>query len=168
MQHRPLQNSAKQTATGTLPGAINILPGDKTQALHHLIKLTKHLVDISDKESQALAQNDMLSFAILQDEKALLAEHYAKASEEFRARLPQFRGISPTLLDRLENLQIQLGDISKSNHAIVKEIYERSRANTQTTLLNAQEMGQDKRLHFANSNDQNGPNDKKTNEVKHA
>jgi len=133
--------------------ASGILAREKTQAVQQLIKLTRNLVDLSERESQALAQNDMMAFAILQDEKALMAEHYAAASNEFRARLPEFRGMNPALLDRLEGFQNRLGDAARQNNESVKRIYEQSKENTQNTLLSAQELGQSKPMHFAN--DQN-------------
>jgi len=109
---------------------------------------------LAERESQALAQNDILSFAILQDEKALIAEHYAAASNEFRARLPEFRGMNPALLDRLEALQHRLGEAAKQNNASVSRIYEQSKENTQNTLLSAQELGQSKQVRFANDEKQ--------------
>lgn len=157
MQRSQLQNRRAQRHQNTnahLAAEQSLLVQDKSQALQQLIKVTKSLLDLGEKEAQALAQDDMLSFAILQDEKTKLAEHYAKMSEEFRDRLPQFRGVSPALLDRLEYLQIQLGEVSQRNADIVRNMYDRARANTQTTLLNAQEMGQDKRIKFANNNEQ--------------
>jgi len=131
-------------------GSVGVLANEKTQAVQQLIKLTHNLADLAERETQALAQDDMLSFAILQDEKALIAEHYAAASNEFRARLPEFRGMNPALLDRLESLQQRLGEAAKQNNATVKRIYDQSKENTQNTLISAQELGQTKPMHFAN------------------
>lgn len=127
-----------------------VLAREKTQAVQQLIKLTRNLADLAERETQALAQNDMMSFAILQDEKALIAEHYAAASNEFRARLPEFRGMNPALLDRLETLQVRLGDAARQNNDTVKRLYDQSKENTQNTLISAQELGQSKPLSFAN------------------
>ena len=127
-----------------------ILAREKTQAVQQLIKLTRNLADLAERETQALAQNDMISFAILQDEKALIAEHYAAASQEFRNRLPEFRGMNPALLDRLEALQHRLGEAARQNNETVKRIYENSKENTQSTLISAQELGQEKPMRFAN------------------
>ncbi len=128
------------------PVANGILANEKTQALQQLIKITQNLNDLAERESQALAQNDMLSFAILQDEKALIAEHYTAASTEFRGRLNEFRGITPALLDRLEGLQNRLGELSKHNNETIKRIYAQAKKNTQDTLISAQELGQKKPL----------------------
>ncbi len=138
-----------------------ILAREKTQAVQQLIKLTRNLADLAERETQALAQNDIISFAILQDEKALIAEHYAAASNEFRARLPEFRGMNPALLDRLETLQNRLGEAARQNNETVQRLYDQSKENTQSTLISAQELGQSKPLKFANDVVQN-------NEVKNA
>ncbi len=120
---------------------ITILPQDPRQAILELIKVTQKLVDIAEREAQALAQDDMLSFAILQDEKAYISERYVKLSEEFRGRLNDFRGTDKTMLDRLDKLQVTLGKKSRENNAIVGEMYTRSKTRTQHTLLAAQEIG---------------------------
>ncbi len=154
MQQTPVKSNKDPSNTASMPGMV--LPRERTQALQHLIKLTKNLANLAERESKALTQNDMLSFAILQDEKVLIAERYAKASEEFRNRLPEFRGIDGALLNRLQGLQEQLGEVSRQNNEVVKRLYERSRENTQATLLNAQELGQSKKITFANSNTEEG------------
>ena len=130
MQHA-LNNNGQNDNKAVLNAEANasILSREKTQAVQQLIKLTRNLADLAERESQALAQNDILSFAILQDEKALIAEHYAAASNEFRARLPEFRGMNPALLDRLEALQHRLGEAAKQNNASVSRIYEQSKEN---------------------------------------
>ena len=142
-------NTANNSAMAA-DAAAGVLAREKNQAVQQLIKLTRNLTDLAERESQALAQNDMVSFAILQDEKALIAEHYAAASSEFRARLPEFRGMNPDLLDRLESLQVRLGESARHNNDAVKRIYSQSKENTQNTLISAQELGQSKPMRFAN------------------
>lgn len=145
-----LGNNTNENKAVASKAAAGILAREKTQAIQQLIKLTHNLTDLAERETQALAQNDMISFAILQDEKALISEHYAAASQEFRNRLPEFRGMNPALLDRLESLQNRLGDAARQNNETVKRLYERSKENTQSTLISAQELGQVKPLRFAN------------------
>lgn len=139
-----------QTAANTQNGVsgLLILPKDSRQAVLELIKVTQKLLDMSDKEAQALAQDDMLCFAILQDEKAFLSERYGRLSEEFRERIGEFHGTDKNMLDRLENLQKLLGEKTRQNNAIVSEMYERSRTKTQDTLLAAQEIAQNVRVKF--------------------
>ncbi len=133
-QHNPVEIA--ETA------ATHILSNEKTQAIQQLIKLTDNLANLAERESQAIAQNDMVSFTILQDEKALIAEHYAAAAQEFRNRLPEFRGMNPALLDRLETLQIRLGEATRQNNKAIKRIHDNAQKRTQTTLIDAQEIGQ--------------------------
>jgi len=146
-------NTENNNAAIAADATAGVLAREKTQAVQQLIKLTRNLADLAERESQALAQNDMVSFAILQDEKALIAEHYAAASNEFRARLPEFRGMNPALLDRLESLQVRLGEAARENNETVKRIYSQSKENTQNTLISAQELGQNKPMRFANDID---------------
>lgn len=143
-------NNVKNSKAIAQDAAAGILAREKTQAVQQLIKLTRNLADLAEREAQSLAQNDMISFAILQDEKALIAEHYAAASNEFRARLPEFRGMNPALLDRLESLQNRLGDAARQNNDTVQRLYNQSKENTQNTLISAQELGQSKPMSFAN------------------
>ncbi|MFK7838819.1 MAG: hypothetical protein AB8B83_00675 [Bdellovibrionales bacterium] len=152
-----MQTALNNTPDGKAPSSAliseaktGILAREKTQAVQQLIKLTRNLADLAERESQALAQNDMLGFAILQDEKALIAEHYAAASNEFRARLPEFRGMNPALLDKLESLQHRLGEAARQNNDTVSRVYAQSKENTQNTLLSAQELGQSRPVQFAN------------------
>jgi len=148
-----IKSAAKHTTTIKSGDADDgILAVEKTQAMQQLIKITHSLVDLAERESQALAQNDMISFSILQDEKALIAEHYAKASEEFRSRLPEFQGMNPALIDRLDSMQRRLGEASRQNNAAVERIYNQSKENTQSTLISAQELGQKKPLRHDNMN----------------
>lgn len=129
-----------------------ILPAEKTQAVQHLIKLTHGLIDLAEREAQKLARNDMVSFSILQDEKGQLAENYAKASEEFRKRLAEFRGMNPALLDRLETAQKRLGDVSSENNTIVTRLYERSKKKAQDDLDDANDIQSKTKVNFANTN----------------
>jgi len=130
-------------------GSATILPQDTSRALNMLIRLTNNLSHLADRESQALAQSDMVTFAILQDEKALVTEQYMNASEEFRSNINIYRGAEKPLLDRLEKLQIDLGEKTKSNNDAVQQIYDRAQSRTQNSLLAAQEFGQDQRIRFA-------------------
>lgn len=152
--HQQTANNTMNTPAIEAEAAAGVLAREKTQAVQQLIKLTRNLADLAERESQALAQNDMISFAILQDEKALIAEHYAAASNEFRNRLPEFRGMNPALLDRLESLQVRLGEAARQNNEAVKRLYDQSKDNTQNTLISAQELGQSKPMRFANDLDE--------------
>ena len=121
------------------------LPLSATAAIQRLIQVSQKLVDLSERETQALLQRDMLAFAILQDEKESIAGQYTKASEEFRSRLDDFRTVEKSLLNRLELLQKNLAEKAHGNNAMVAQMKQRAEAGTQKTLLMAQEFGQQKR-----------------------
>lgn len=117
------------------------LPSSPEQALQVLCQISQRLVDIAEQESQALVQNDMLALAILQDEKENISQRYLAASTEFRARMREFRRVSPALIKRLEDLQKTLGLRTKDNNALIAQIKMRAEHNTTQSLLLAQEYG---------------------------
>lgn len=132
------------------------LPVDKSQALQKLIKISEKLVALAEQETQALVQNDMVAFAILQQEKELLSKSYVHASEQFRGRLAEFRDANRAQLQRLEDLQNQLGEKTQSNNAVVVQIQQRAEKNTQETLITAQELAQQKPVRLNEDNSQYG------------
>lgn len=126
-----------------------LLGGNAAGAIQILIRISRSLLSLAERETQALLQNDMMTFVILQDEKEILASRYAKASEEFRNRLEEFRSVDPALIKTLENLQIEIGDKTRRNNELVDRLGKRrARQNTQKTLLTVQELGQIKPLNF--------------------
>jgi len=125
-----------------------LLPADAHIALKAMIKITENLVEFSNREAQALAKSDMMDFAIMQDEKTVLTERYVRLSQEFRARLEEFRGADPGLLDRLEKLQIELGENTKHNNGIIDRMQKKSEKKAQNALLEAQELGQNHKIEF--------------------
>ena len=127
------------------------LPENAAQAIQRLTKISQALLDLSERETQALVQNDMFTFSILQDEKELLASQYTKASEEFRSRLEEFRKIDRNLLGRLENIQKKLAEKTQGNNIIVTQMRQRAEKNTHKTLITAQELGQKKPLSYTKS-----------------
>jgi len=133
---------------------IKILPAERIPALQAMIKATKSLVDLAEREAQVLAQNDMMTFHILQEEKAFLAKRYEKLSGEFRARVEEFRGSDRGLLDRLEAMQNLLGEKAKANNETVFGIYGAAQKKTASSLLTAQELGQRSPVHIENVENQ--------------
>lgn len=131
----------------------NNLPANATAAIQKLIQVSQKLVELSERETQALLQRDMAAFAILQDEKEAIANQYTKASEEFRARLDDFRSVEKGLLNRLETLQKNLAEKTQGNNIMVQQMRQRSEQNTHKTLLIAQEFGQQKRVRFNHDNE---------------
>ena len=64
--------------------AQNILPADQSMALKTMIAATQDLINFTEHESQALAKNEMMDFAVMQNEKTVLTERYVQLSKEFR------------------------------------------------------------------------------------
>ena len=123
-------------------------------AVQRLIQVSQKLVDIGERETQALLQNDIMTFSILQDEKESVTSQYTAASNDFRSRLEDFRGVEKNLLGRLETLQKNIAEKARSNNTIIMRMKERAELSTQKTLLMAQEFGQQKRTRFENDNRQ--------------
>lgn len=121
-----------------------LLPQDKAQAINKLIRLTQNLSSLADREARALAQNDLITFSVLQDEKTLVAQHYASASEELRLNVNHYRGVDTTLLDRLQDLQGELRTKTDNNNDMVQKLYGHAQARTQNSLVTVQALAQEK------------------------
>jgi len=117
------------------------LPAQPEIAVQHLCKLSQSLIDIAERESQALIQKDMLAFAIIQDEKERLSVNYLNASKAFRERLNEFRRVDTSIIGRLEKLQNQLGERTNDNNKLISQIKDQAEKRTQSALLLAQEYG---------------------------
>ncbi|MCB1531637.1 MAG: hypothetical protein KDJ35_02095 [Alphaproteobacteria bacterium] len=133
-----------------------LLPENKSDALKALIRLSEKIIGLSEQETQALIQNDLAVFALLQREKSVMAVNYAKASEEFRGRYEEFRAADPGLLDRLDNLQKDMGEKLRSNNEIVTRMFKRSKKKTSETLLTVQELAQQKPIKMNNEDNRTG------------
>lgn len=127
-----------------------LLPADKNEAIKIMINITENLIDFSEREAQALAQNDLMSIAIMQDEKTIITERYVALSTEFRRRLEQFRGSDSALLDRLEALQKTLGENSRHNNKMFDQIQNKAKKKTEAVLMNAHKLGQSCPVKFGN------------------
>ncbi len=130
----------------------NVLPSDAHMAMQHMIKISNELVTVAETETQKLVQDDMLGFAMLQDEKEILIGKYVQASKEFQGRLEDFRGLDKRLLDRLDIAQKALGERTKSNNVIVRRMNTKSEQKTMDSLLAAQEIAQTVHTNFPERN----------------
>ncbi len=124
-----------------------VLGKDVNLALRELVRLSKKLIEFADQETQALLVNDHITFAFTQKDKESLSGRYAKASEEFRSRLDEFRHADKGILMQLDGLQRTLKEKTANNNDMIAQIKKRASANTQSTLFAAQELGQ--RVQFA-------------------
>ncbi len=120
----------------------NILADDVPTALRKLITLTRGLIDFAQEEERALTLGDMIQLSAIQDSKEKMTFQYAQASAEFRSRLEEFRGADRALLNQLEKSQNDLNEKTQSNNILIEQLHQRALANTQATLVNAQELGQ--------------------------
>jgi hypothetical protein len=117
-------------------------------ALQDMIKMTRKLVNMIGREAQALATNDLMSFAIMQDEKQIMAERYVEMSREFRARIEEFRGADSAILDRLEQIQKDLADATRDTNKEVGRVRGYALQATRSTLFTAQELSQTRPVEF--------------------
>lgn len=124
------------------------LPAEPNQAMQALIRISKKLLDLAEREMQSLTLSDMLTFAVLQDEKQHLAQRYSFMSREFRSRIEEFRKTDKGTLDMLDALQGELGEKMRENNRVVQKIRSLSHQNTQSTLFTAQELGNERPVAF--------------------
>jgi hypothetical protein len=120
----------------------SVLGNDVNIALRELVRVSKKLIEFADQESQALLTNDHITFAFTQRDKESLSGRYAKASEEFRSRLDEFRHADKGILMQLDQLQRTLKEKTANNNEMISQIKKRASANTQSTLFAVQELGQ--------------------------
>jgi len=141
--------SQQQTKSAAAqPNKASVLPQQPGPALEVMLKITENMIELSERETQALVHGDMLAFAILQDEKQVMANNYTEASEEFRRRMAQFRGQDKTLIDKLEKAQIRLGEKAKSNNKIVEKMKTGAQEKTKNHLFAVQEIAQQHHVVF--------------------
>lgn len=153
--HTPAHNLAHNIADTAPDIAVpqasaeqHILPADTSLAIKALIQTTEKLIDISEREAQCIAKNDMVGFTILQDEKNIQSERYVRLAQEFRARLNDFRNADKVQLERLDTLQKTLGENTQHNNRLIHQIQKKASARTENSLLSAQEIGQSYQVTF--------------------
>lgn len=154
---RGIHNSAAMFDTGSVSGlapesthtldaaasSSALLPENKMQALYSLIKATNMLIELAEREKSALMSNDMSLLQILQEEKKFLSARYSKLSQEFRARLSEFKDTQyNSLIDQLEVLQKALHEKSTLNNSYVESLRSKNCNYSQNSLLAAQEYAQ--------------------------
>lgn len=126
----------------------NTLPPQPEHAIQHLCKLSQSLIDIAERESQALIQKDLLAFAVLQDEKERVSVNYMEASQSFRARLNEFRRVDQSIIGRLEKLQSDLGERTNDNNKLLQQMTSKAEATIKDSMEVAQEYADSERSHF--------------------
>lgn len=149
-------NKASATPAPRKNISTQILPESPIMALQHLIKLSRYLIEIADKECQALLIQDMMAFAVIQYEKERASEQYKQASEAFRRRVDEFRILDKAHLKQLEDLQTQLAQKMASNNVMVDNMRSKSRQTTQSTLFTVQQIAQQRPVFIETRSDVQG------------
>ena len=124
------------------------LPTDPIQAVHTIIRLSRKIIDVAQREGQALAMDDMIGFSAVQDEKEQLSIEYERASTEFHTRLEEFRGVDKALIAQMDKLQREIGEHAEQNNKMIARIVENATHKTQTTLYEAQQIAQNQHVVF--------------------
>ncbi len=127
----------------------NVLSSNVNLAMREMIRISERLVHLAEDETHALVRGDLMQFAVAQKEKEKLASRYAKASEEFRSRIEDFKKADKILINKLDTLQTDIRQKTECNNKMIDQIKKKSLANTKATLLTAQDLGQ--RLHIPQS-----------------
>jgi hypothetical protein len=139
-----MDHAAQITDESMTPEAIApILSSSTSAALRAMIRLSTQLCDLSDQEMQKIAQEDFVGLALMQNKKKSMAEDYAQMSQEFHARLEEFKGSDQALLGALKDLQITLGEKAQTNAMNLNAMMAKLQQNTQSTLLAAQTIAQE-------------------------
>ncbi|MDH5722211.1 MAG: hypothetical protein OEY94_02680 [Alphaproteobacteria bacterium] len=120
----------------------HVLSVNVNVAMREMIRISEKLVHIAEDETHSLVRGDMMHFAIAQREKEKLSSRYSKASEEFRARIEDFRKADKNLINKLDLLQHEIQKKTECNNRMIDQIKQKSMANTKATLMTAQDLGQ--------------------------
>lgn len=117
------------------------MPADYT--VQYLCQLSQSLINLVEREAEALVQQDMDLFSQIQEEKQTVSTNYFQASKSFRTRVEDFRGVDRSIIRRLEDLQATLGQRTNDNNTLIANINRQGALRTQSSLLLAQEYGAD-------------------------
>lgn len=109
---------------------LNTEHGDNDDLLQILVRNTRMLIDVTQREINTLNKNegvnDLAEFSLLQREKEPLVKAYAKNCRTFNDRMADFReqGTEITLLNRIESLQVVLGTLTRRSSALAAKRFE--------------------------------------------
>jgi hypothetical protein len=91
------------------------LPQEPQAAILALIDITERLCTLMEDESRAIAMSDKVLFITANQDKQKLADLYEQGAREFKHRVEDFRTVSKALIDRLEEAQQRLGELTRAN-----------------------------------------------------
>lgn len=142
--HPALKNKRAHSAS-----ALDQAKNDADVLIKSLIDTTERLIDIADRENEAITRDDVGTFAMLQDEKEKHSEKYMSQSKQFRVRAKELKDYDRASVDKMGNLQELLSQKMRSNSRKILQMQDSAPPKPQTpptlassTLLSAQEIGQ--------------------------
>ncbi len=116
----------------------------KADPLDRLVALSHTLLSIAEQETQSLKSKNLNLFSSLQEKKKPISEQYLNASHEFRANISNYKTAPIETLNTLEDMQRHLQEKSSENSALMNQMtYQKSNANTGTTLFATQVLSQE-------------------------
>lgn len=92
-----------------------VLPSDSTGALQKAISIIENLKSVYLEETKLLESNDSRSFLALQEKKVEAARFYQLAISQLIDRKEEIKNASPSLRQKLQELQLEFSVLSKRN-----------------------------------------------------
>ncbi len=145
---RPLPSTLKSKRVSR-PATAHEAKNDADRLIKSLIDTTERLIDIAEREKEAIARDDVGTFVMLQDEKEKHSEKYMSQSKHFRARAKELKDHDPASIDKMGELQELLSQKMRSNSRKILQMQENATPKQNmppplagSTLLSAQEIGQ--------------------------
>ena len=101
-----------------------ILPEEPNMAIQKMIELAEECLNILQAESDRMTINDMVKFTVSAAEKDQIFDYYAKAAAEFKPRVDELQGkVDPSLVTKLQQLQLQIGELAQANNERIHGIF---------------------------------------------
>ncbi|MEM6782042.1 MAG: hypothetical protein AAF569_09290 [Pseudomonadota bacterium] len=100
-----------------------ILPDGPDEAVQKMIDLTQECLALAVSEDEKITRNDMVQFAVNDENKGRAFAMYEQAAGEFHERMDSLQGkVNPTLITELQRLQLQLREQAENNNMRLEQI----------------------------------------------
>lgn len=100
-----------------------ILPDEPDAAMKKMIELTQECLALAESEDEKITRNDMVQFAVNEQNKVPAFAMYEAAAAEFRERIDSFQGkVNPMLVTELQRLQLELRERAENNNIRLEQI----------------------------------------------
>lgn len=94
-----------------------ILPQEPDDAVQKMIDITKECLNFASGEDESITRNDLVHFAVNEQDKGQAYAFYERAAHEFHERLDELKGnVNPILITELQRLQLQLREQAENNN----------------------------------------------------